>query len=160
MGIKINRIELNGKDSKPSIAVFMYSGNEDPVETLDKAVATYVGENEFYEYVDDNMDNPWTRVILKEIDGFEKTDFIVEGRTFDLYKLHKSTSIEVAFLSYSKGSDLRPNPIMDFALGQFANRRGYNSFIDSDISDIWSRLVIIGINENEWGQADFKGQRI
>jgi hypothetical protein len=160
VGIKINRIELNGKGSKSSLAVLMYSGNENPVEALDKAVTTYVGDKEFYEFVDDNMDNPWTRVILKELDGFEKTEFIVEGRTFDLYKLHRSTNIEVAYLSYSKGTDLRPNPIMDFALGQFANGRGYNSFIDSDISDIWSRLVIIDINHNEWGQADFKDQRI
>lgn len=160
MGIKINRIELNGKESNPSLAVFMYFGNENPVEVLDKAIATYVGDKDFYEFVDDNMDNPWIRVVLKEIEGFDKSEILVEGRIFDLYKLHKSQNVEVAFLSYSKGSDLRPNPIMDFALSQFSNYRGYNSFIDSDISDIWSRLIIIGLDDDEWRQADFKDQRI
>lgn len=160
MGIRINRIELNGNDNKTSLAVFIYTGNENPVQVLDNAISTYVDENEFYEFVDDNMDNPWTRVILKEMEGFDKTELMVEGRKFDLFKLHKSSNIEVVFLSYSDDKDLRPNPIMDFALGQFANHRGYNSFIDSDISDIWSRLVIIGMNDIEWGQEDFKDQRI
>lgn len=158
MGIKINRIELNGRADRPSLAVLMYLGNENPVEALDAAVKLYVEDKGFYEFVDANMDNPWTRVILKEIEGFEKSEMIVEGRTFDLFELYALDNVRVVYLCYSKGSDLRPNPIMDFALFQLAQGSGYNAYIDSDISDIWSRLVIFGINEIP--QDDFKDQKL
>lgn len=159
MSIRIKRIKLNGNDNRPSLSVFIYLGNENPVEVIDKAVSTYVEDNEFYEFVDDNMDNPWTRVVVKEIlEGFQVSQMQVEGRIFDVYHLHKSGNIEIVYITYVIGDDKRPHPIMDLAKMDLANRRGYNSFIDSNISDLWSRLIIFGINDIP--QEPFNTQRL
>jgi hypothetical protein len=125
----------------------MFVGNENPVEILDEVIKKYVGENEYFEFIDANMDNPWTRVVLKEIEGFQKTKMNVEGRIFEFYQLHKSDNVEVIYLNYSQGIDERPYPIMDLALIKLANYRVFNAYIDSDISDLWSRLVIFGVND-------------
>jgi hypothetical protein len=66
----------------------------------------------------------------------------------------------VAYLTYSQDSELNPNPIVDYAIEKFVKGRSYNSYIHADISDLWSRLVIIGLNEEEWKQAEFKDQKI
>jgi hypothetical protein len=60
---------------KGKLAVFMYVGSDDPVEKLDEAVSKYVGHDGYYEYVDINMDNPWTRVILSNINDMEQVEF-------------------------------------------------------------------------------------
>jgi len=158
MGVKINRIELNGKSERPSLAVFMFVGNEDPVKVLDDVVKKYVGENGYFEFIDANMDNPYTRVILKEIEKFPKTRMNVEGRVFEISKLHISNNVEVLYLSYLTGPDVRPYPIMDLALAQLSNYRMHNTYIDSDISDLWSRLVIFNVNNIP--QEEFKNQKI
>jgi hypothetical protein len=160
MGVKINRIILNGNNhDNYSLAVFMYTGNENPKIALDEAIEKYVGNNEYYEFVDDNMDNPWTRVISQEVsENFEVKELIVEGRKFDVYDLHNSPEIGVKYLTYVSGPDERPNPIMDIAKFEISKSRGYNSYIDSDISDLWSRLIIFGINQIP--QEEFKNQKI
>jgi hypothetical protein len=60
---------------KGKLAVFMFVGSDDPVEKLDWAVSTYVGHDGYNEYVDINMDNPWTRVILSDINDMEQVEF-------------------------------------------------------------------------------------
>lgn len=158
MRVKFSRIGLNGRTDQPSLAVFWFLGNTDPVKAIDSAIECYVENKEFYEFVDDNMDNPWIRVVLKDIEGFEKVHMIVEGIKFDVYKLHKSGNVEVVFISCSDNANVRPQPLINLALMQYSHYRGYNSFIDSDISDLWSRLVIIGINDLH--QVDYNGQKI
>lgn len=41
-----------------------YVGDGDPVSHLNKAVKEYVGDREYNEFIDANMDNPWVRVII------------------------------------------------------------------------------------------------
>jgi hypothetical protein len=61
-------------------------------------------------------------------------------------------------MTYVEGIDKRPNPVMDIAKIEIAKSQGYNSYIDSDISDLWSRLIIFGVNEIK--QEEFKDQRL
>ena len=158
MGVKINRMILNGNDKNLSLAVFMFNGNSDPDHALDSAIGVYSAEKEFYEFIDARMDNPWIRVVLEDFEPFNKHQMNVEGRFFDVYQLHKSNTVEIVYISFSQGTDTRPQPIVDCAVQEFANGRVYNAFIDSDLRDLWSRLIIIGINNI--GQDDFNIQRI
>lgn len=159
MSIRINRLILNCNKDNCSLAVFMYVGNKNPKIVLDEAIETYVGDNEYYEFVDDNMDNPWTRVIAKEItENFKKEEIFIEGRKFSVYNLHNDANIVVKYMTYIEGIDERPNPVMDIAKIEIAKSQGYNSYIDSDISDLWSRLIIFGVNEIT--QEEFKNQRL
>lgn len=159
MSIKINKIVLNGNNDNCSLSVFMYIGNKNPKIVLDEAIEIYVGDNEYYEFVDDNMDNPWTRVIAKEITkNFKTEELYIEGRKFCIYNLHDKDNVVVKYLTYEEGIDERPNPVMDIAKIEIAKSQGYNSYIDSDISDLWSRLIIFGVNEIF--QEEFKDQRL
>ena len=159
MSVKINRIILNGNDKNYSLAVFMYVGNKNPRDVLDEAISTYVGDNEYYELVDDYLDNPWTRVIAKELfENFTPENVNIEGRTFDKYTLHSEENIGVIYFNYSEGNDERPHPILEIAKIRFSLGRFYNAYIDSDLTDQWSRLMIFGVNDMP--QEVFKDQRI
>lgn len=75
-GLTINESSYkleNGQDAK--LAVFIYTGNADPKPILDYAVKEYVGENGYHELIDAHLDNPWTRVILSEINGMNQEEF-------------------------------------------------------------------------------------
>jgi hypothetical protein len=60
---------------KGQVAVLIYVGTDDPVATLDWAVSEYVGTVGYNEYIDINMDNPWTRVIISKINDMKQDDF-------------------------------------------------------------------------------------
>lgn len=75
-GLTINEAEydlLNGQKGK--IAVFIYSGGADPKKILDYAVDLYVENNGFHELIDANLDNPWMRVILSDINNMKQEKF-------------------------------------------------------------------------------------
>jgi len=63
----------NGGTGK--VAVFMYSGQEDPVVKLDQAVSSYVGYKSHMQFVDINMDNPWIRVVIIGVNEMKQADF-------------------------------------------------------------------------------------
>ena len=66
-------ISLNG--NKEKIAVFIYSGEADPTKVLDYAVRIYVANNGYHELIDADLDNPWMRVILSDINGMSQEQF-------------------------------------------------------------------------------------
>jgi len=82
--IKINEATYplkNGKIGK--IAVLMYCGDGDPRPNLDWAVSQYVGDEDYFEAIDSGLDNPWTRVVISNINDMEQMPFndYIERRT-------------------------------------------------------------------------------
>jgi len=74
--IKIQESELDlTQERKGKIAVITYLGEDDPVETLNQAVYTYTQGKMYSEFIDINMDNPWTRVIMSHINDMEQENF-------------------------------------------------------------------------------------
>ncbi len=67
-------IELT-QGRKGKMAVFIYAGDEDPVDRLDWAVSVYVEQNGHYQFIDINMDNPWVRVVLSDINNMNQENF-------------------------------------------------------------------------------------
>ena len=76
-GLKINEAETeleNGKKGK--IAVFLYTGKFDPKPILDYAVKQYVGNYQNYiELVDAQMDYPWVRVVISDVNDMKQENF-------------------------------------------------------------------------------------
>lgn len=60
---------------KGRLAVFMYSGDGDPIDKLDAARMEYVQNNGYHEFIDINMDNPWVRVIMSDINEMNQENF-------------------------------------------------------------------------------------
>lgn len=63
----------NGQKGK--VAIFMFIGEDDPVAKLDWAVSEYVGHYGYMEFIDINMDNPWSRVVIYGINDMKQVEF-------------------------------------------------------------------------------------
>ena len=74
--IRIQESEISlTRNRKGKIAVITYLGEEDPVAKLDQAVSTYVGTKGYNQFIDINMDNPWTRVVMSGINDMDQVIF-------------------------------------------------------------------------------------
>jgi hypothetical protein len=75
-GLSISESEYDlEKGGKGKIAVFIYTGSADPKKVLDFAVHQYVQNEGYHELIDANLDNPWMRVILSDINGINQRQF-------------------------------------------------------------------------------------
>jgi hypothetical protein len=57
-------VEELKRDIRQRVAILTYRGDGDPVSKLDKKVREYTNGKEYWEFIDMNMDNPWTRIIV------------------------------------------------------------------------------------------------
>jgi hypothetical protein len=55
--------ELKNNNSK-RVSILTYSGEGDPVSKLDDKIREYTNGEKYWEFIDMNMDNPWTRIIV------------------------------------------------------------------------------------------------
>jgi hypothetical protein len=67
--------EAETTNKKVKIGILVYIGSGDPVKHLNEAVHLYVRHEGYNEFIDANMDNPWTRVIIKGINDMEQVPF-------------------------------------------------------------------------------------
>ncbi len=75
-GLTINESEYDLENNKRGkIAVFIYTGGADPSKILNYAVNEYVGNNDYHELIDSNLDNPWMRVIISDINDMKQEPF-------------------------------------------------------------------------------------
>lgn len=61
-----------------SIAVLIYTGSADPKAVLDEAVRIYTNGQGYHEFIDANLDNPWTRVIMSNVNNMTQDKFNAE----------------------------------------------------------------------------------
>lgn len=66
---------LNGKPNKLAI---LWGGmnRENPTQYMNDAVSQYVQQTSYNQFVEIHMDNPWLRVIVKDINELPFEDFI------------------------------------------------------------------------------------
>jgi len=55
--------ELKNNNSK-RVSILTYNGEGDPVMKLEEKVKEYTNGEQYSEFIDINMDNPWTRIIV------------------------------------------------------------------------------------------------
>jgi hypothetical protein len=46
------------------VSILTYRGADDPVRKLDDKIREYTNGEKYWEFIDMNMDNPWTRIIV------------------------------------------------------------------------------------------------
>lgn len=56
--------ELKNNNGERKAAILTYKGEGDPVKKLDDKISEYTKNDKYWEFIDMNMDNPWTRVIV------------------------------------------------------------------------------------------------
>lgn len=77
--IRINYSTFSLKNErKGAIAVLIYSGIGDPKEALDIAVSKITEDTSFFELIDAHLDNPWTRVLLTNINEMTQEDLNID----------------------------------------------------------------------------------
>lgn len=75
-GLSISKSEYDlEKGGKGTLAVFIYTGSADPKKVLDFAVNQYVQTVGYHELIEANLDNPWMRVIVSDINGMKQNPF-------------------------------------------------------------------------------------
>jgi hypothetical protein len=73
--VRINYSKFDMKNGgKGVIAVLMYSGSGDPKIALDNAVLKLTDGIGYFELIDAHLDNPWTRVLLTDINDMVQED--------------------------------------------------------------------------------------
>ena len=77
--VKINESVLtDNKGNKGKVAIFFYTGQNDPVESLNGVIRKYTegcNRNEYGEFVEIGLNNPWCRVIVSNMDNMEFDNF-------------------------------------------------------------------------------------
>ena len=74
--VKIQESTIDLKQGgKGKVAIFLHSGEGNPVVELDEAVTQYVGDKEASQFIDINMDNPWVTLVISEINEMVQVDF-------------------------------------------------------------------------------------
>lgn len=92
--MRINESEYDlANGEKGKIAVFLYNGDQDPRSILDYCVNKYVDNNNHYELIDAQLNCPWVRVVLSNINDMKQCDFddymFIENRKRKLKKLNE-----------------------------------------------------------------------
>lgn len=80
------------------------------------------------------------------------------GASLSYIGLHEDQKVQVFHITYADQKNVRPLQIMELAKIELAQHRGYNAYIDSGFSELWSRLIIFGINDMP--QHPFNGQKL
>ncbi len=68
--VEIEELRKTNIYGKVRVVILTYKGEGDPVKEIDDKLQRYVDDNNVYkdkkywEFVDRNMDNPWTRVVV------------------------------------------------------------------------------------------------
>lgn len=73
--INESHYDLDRNKKKGTIAVFIYTGSADPKVVLDEAIRIYTQKNGYHEFIDANLDNPWTRVIMSDVNNMPQWKF-------------------------------------------------------------------------------------
>ena len=61
--VEIQELKTN-KYGDVRVAILTYKGENDPVKEIDDELQKYVGDRKYWEFIDMNMDNSWTRVLV------------------------------------------------------------------------------------------------
>lgn len=77
--INLSHYPLRENRGQGTLAVFIYTGSANPKEVLDEAIRIFTDGRGYHEFIDANLDNPWTPVILSDVNNMEQRGFLEEN---------------------------------------------------------------------------------
>lgn len=126
-------------------------GREDPESYLRKASEYLMDGTPCSQYVEEYLDNPWTRVLITSKDGFsveEREGYVVYSQELPGRPVF-SEACRISILVGGLGR-VNPNSYMNAMVDNFIGTTGHNTYIDSSLKNPWVRVVITGINELDY----------
>ena len=126
-------------------------GREDPESYLRKASEFLMDGTPCSQYVEEYLDNPWTRVLITSKDGFsveEREGYVVYSQELPGRPV-LSEACRISILVGGLGR-VNPNSYMNAMVDYFIGTTGHNTYIDSSLKNPWVRVVITGINELDY----------
>lgn len=126
-------------------------GKEDPESYLRKASEYLMDGTPCSQYVEEYLDNPWTRVLITSKDGFsveEREGYVVYSQELPGRPV-LSEACRISILVGGLGR-VNPNSYMNAMVDNFIGTTGHNTYIDSSLKNPWVRVVITGINELDY----------
>jgi len=134
-----------------------------PKGILDSIVSRYVGTEGYNEFVEIHLDNPWLRIIIKDINelNFVQNTLpaFLDVEVFEQTLIAKSGNQNgrIAVLRGGLDSD-KPTSYMSAAVTSFVGSKLYNEFVEIYLDNPWVRVIIFDINKTEY--EPFKNQTI
>ena len=149
--VNIRIKEIGEAGSQPIIVLLFYGffTESDPKESMDSAVETIMGAENYSEFTERYLDNPWMRVVITNFDKLRDDNHYVESNHFSdciakKYRLYLNTSN----LYYISGGYDAPNPwnhmlciVADYI------KEGHNDFIETSLDNPWEHIVITNFND-------------
>lgn len=142
-------------DGQYRSAFFIYSANprnRTPKPEVDTAIDHFVGDNEYAEFIDEWLDNPWVKIAILGIE-YLNYNFVGGARHYawhrDAFQGLNGATVEV-YVLYVPPNTENPKALLDDVVMQIANGRAYNAFVDSSLCNPYVRVVIFGINDILW----------
>jgi len=126
-------------------------GREDPESYLRKASEYLMDGTPCSQYVEEYLDNQWTRVLITSKDGFsveEREGYVVYSQELPGRPV-LSEACRISILVGGLGR-VNPNSYMNAMVDNFIGTTGHNTYIDSSLKNPWVRVVITGINELDY----------
>lgn len=123
-------------------------GREDPESYLIKASEDLMDGTPYSQYVEEYLDNPWTRVLITSKDGFsveKREGYVVYSQDLPGTPILSETC-RISILVGGLGR-VNPNSYMNAMVDDFIGTNGHNTYIESNLKNPWVRVVITGINE-------------
>jgi hypothetical protein len=132
--------------------------NPKPQYNVQQAVNQYVGNHEYYDFVEEWLDNPWLRVVLFGLEYIENrfTPFYGVKKYEQTLKVGDIYTGAKLIILWADSAIENPKPIIENALINAVHGASYNAFILSSLNFPWMKVVITGINNLDF--EDYRGE--
>lgn len=148
--VSIRIKDIGGTSTHPIICLIFFGFFEvdDPKEAMNDAVETIMRTENYADFTERYLDNPWMRVVItnfdkmceddKHLDSFHYRDCIVNR-----YKL---SSLSDLFYIYGGYDNSDPWNYMFLVVSECI-KEGHNDCIETSLDNPWERIVITNFND-------------
>ena len=148
--VSIRIKEIGGTRTHPIICLILFGfwGDNDPKEAMDNAVETIMKTENYADFTERYLDNPWMRIVITNFDKMCEDDKYVDSFKYQDCVVNKYKLASVSDLFYIHGgyNDSDPWNYMMFVVGECI-KEGHNDCIETSLDNPWERIVITNFND-------------
>lgn len=147
--VSIYKHSLNNvaKNKKAEMALLLASPlNPNPKKDIEKALNDYVASDDYCDFVEEWLDNPWLRLVIK---GIENLSYSFNKRTNIASWMNEwrtESGLIRMGIFYANPSVSNPQILLDNRIIDFVGGNAYNAFVASGENNPWVKIALVGIN--------------
>ena len=135
------------KNKKAEMALLLANPlNPNPKKDIENALSAYVENDDYCDFVEEWLDNPWLKLVIK---GIENLNYSLNKKTnIAFWKSEwktKSGLIRMGIF-YANPSVTNPQVLLDNRIIDFVGGNAYNAFVASGENNPWVKIALVGIN--------------